>query len=105
MSNVIKRELGFLQRSYNESSVIISSSPGPTSMKSIKTEGTKVTSLYQGEMDDVRGAEMYLKTEQYINGFGLRFVKVKLKNEQYITGFVLRFEVCRSKGNRRTNST
>ena len=56
-------------------------------------------------MDEVRRAEMYLKTEQYVNGFGLRFAEVKLKNEQYVTGFVLKFEVCRSKGNRRTNNT
>ena len=64
-----------------------------------------MTSLSLGGMDEVRRAEMYLKTEQYVNGFGLRFAEVKLKNEQYVTGFVLRFEVCRSKGNRRTNST
>ena len=74
-------------------------------MKSIKTEGTKKTSLYLDGMDDVRRAEMNLKTKQYVNGFGLRFADVKLKNEQYVTGFVLRFEVCRSKGNQRINST
>ena len=61
-------------------------------------------SLSLGGMDEVRRAEIYLKTEQYVNGFGLRFAEVKLKNEQYITEFVMRFEVCRSKDNRRTNS-
>ena len=74
-------------------------------MKSMKNRGNKVTSLSLGGMDDVRRAEMYLKTEQYVNGFGLRFADVKLKNEQYVIGFVLRFEVCRSKGNQIMNST
>ena len=63
-----------------------------------------MTSLSLVGMDEVRRAEMYLKTEQYVNGFGLRFVEVKPKNEQYVTGFVLRFEVCKSNGNLRTNS-
>ena len=66
---------------------------------------TKVTSLSLGGMDDIHRAEIYLKTEQYVNGFGLRFVEVKPKNEQYVTGFVLKFEVCKSKGNQRMNST
>ena len=62
--------------------MIISSSPGPTSMKSMKNKGNEMTSLSLGGMDGVRGAEIYLKTKQYVNGFGLRFAEVKLKNEQ-----------------------
>ena len=75
------------------------------SMKSMKNRGNKVISLSLGGLDDVRRAEIYLKTEQYVNGFDLRFVEVKLKNEHYVIGFVLRFKVCRSKGNRKINST
>ena len=78
MSNLFKTELGFifnvpitsLLRLYL--AVLVQHPWSPW-----KTEGTKVTSLSLGGMDEVCRAEMYLKTEQYVNGFGLRSVEKK----------------------------